>query len=765
MLDYYAELTTDADLRCECELFHNSSLEIAYYSPARLRHAARRRKQERTAGMSNPALPPAPEPAWPTKALVDVAAIAAMSLECSRAWVALRNRHRMIVPTIALIMNNGVPTVVDPQSTPDLVKNAITAVVSTSTSFGEYKLSDIVDQPTLPFSSGEGALAISSLAAVRLVFEGVVVGALVVSRSHAEAFTERHMWTLRSCAHQATAAMQQATLLERYNVQSSILRALLGASNALISSLDVRDVFRAIIESVQVVIQFERAMIYRYDERSQTLVVVAVNGLNADTLSGEVIALGDSVSKAAQAARDARTWVGTMTAEAVAGRHTDMLRAGAAVSMLCVPLIAKGQLHGVMSLVRERGFGRRDVEAMTALSPFAAAALENAQLFQRALAARRRQEAIFASASDGIAVVNATMRLMLVNAAFARFLGADSDSLKGDIVCHAFGAAQGPENSANCLLCSNTGHCQLRAAFEARQDRAQMESVIPVTIPTDSLNPSYGPKPANRVVDFNVTCMSTPNGHPQLILLGRDITAQREVENIRSDNVHMVIHEITTPLQNVADTLTDLEARYRDSLDPKYMRSLQSAIETALSVSQLMDDLAVVAQRDAGSWQIMPQPADLAEQARKAVDEQRVTASINGKRLHLNEPTRPLPPAFMDPGRARQVARNLINNAIKYTPVGGQVVVTVYADTDYVWLRVEDNGMGIPEEEQQRIWGRGYRVPQSGGAQDIKGQGQGLAIVRIIIEAHGGVKSLESAPGKGSVFSVGFPRADKRWLR
>ncbi|MGH2503807.1 MAG: sensor histidine kinase, partial [Ktedonobacterales bacterium] len=126
---------------------------------------------------------------------------------------------------------------------------------------------------------------------------------------------------------------------------------------------------------------------------------------------------------------------------------------------------------------------------------------------------------------------------------------------------------------------------------------------------------------------------------------------------------------------------------------------------------------------------------------------------------------RPLPTALMDAGRARQVTRNLISNAIKYTPQGGHVVVSVSANAKYVSLRVQDDGVGIAEEALARVWERSYRAPQVPGEKREPGQGLGLAIVRIIVEAHHGVKSLESQPGKGSVFTVGFPRADQVWLR
>lgn len=712
--------------------------------------------------MSNPGFRPSPEQAWPVRALLDVASLAAVSLDCSGAWIALRNRNHLIVPSIALVVENSAPTSVDAQSAPDLILKAIEKVVSARPTFGggAYILNDITDQPTYRLSSGQHAPTISSLAAARIVLDNAVVGALVVSSDQSGAFGERQKQTLFAFARQAATAMRQAATLETYHAQANVLRALLSASNAIVSTLEERDVFRGIIGSIEGVIAFERALIYRYSERAQALTVIAANGAGAEALHGAVVRLDDPLSKAAQAAREKRTTGGTMTPQDVSGRHTDMLRAGGSVSMLCVPLISKGQLYGVASLAREQVFSHRDVDAMQAFSPTAAAALENAQLFRRAYLAARRQEAILKSASDGIAVVNGALKLIQVNEAFARFVGDDPKQLENTVACHAFGASQGPQSSVGCLLCGKHGHCQLAAALEAHQDRANMESEFPAFPASESENGSYGPAPINRVVSFNVTYMPLQNGYAQLTLLGRDITAQREVENVRANNVNMVTHEIAKPLQAMGDTLAHLRSRLQGALDVRYEQLIQAGLGAYHSVMLLIDDLAVVALRDAGSWRVRLAPGDLAEQARKAVEEQRFFALENSVKLTMEPVTRHLPSAMIDMERACQVARNLVSNAIKYTPAGGRVVVSVFADARYVWLSVEDNGIGIPEDKQKLVWDRSTRVTEQIDGKSIPGQGQGLAIVRIIMDSHFGVKSLRSEPGRGSVFSVGFPLAE-----
>lgn len=709
--------------------------------------------------MSNPSLPPLPEPSWPRQELAEIASSAAAQLDASWVWVALSDKHHVIVPSIALKVEHDVPTAGDLQSTPDFVKSIIAHVANKSASLPEYAISDIHKQPALRVRVNADDAAIRALAAVRLVHDGQVVGALIIARDQPTQFTERHMQALRTCANQAATAMRQAMMMTSYQSQTRVLRALLGASQALTSSLDSREVFKAIIESIQGIIQFERALIYRYDERSQTLRVIAGMGEGADQRDGAVIPLDDAISIAAKVARDRLPLKDMLTPEQVAGSNTDALRRGKAVWLLCIPLISKGQLHGVASLARDFAFTQDEASSMSLLGPFAAAALENALLFQRVRTARQQQEAIFASASDGLAVVSDSMKLTQVNEAFARILGADPKQLVGQVCCQVFGAMRGPESSANCLLCAKHGRCYMAEAFALRQDREHIESVFSSFTPQDDQKGSYGPALSDKAVDFNVTFMPGPSGRGRLLLLGRDVSAQREVERIRSDYINMTTHEISNPLHAISNGLQDLLEGYADTLDDADSSMLQTSISSIYSISALMDDLALLSKRDARSWLVEVAPGDLLEEVSAAVAEQRFSA--RSKRVDLvMEPPAPLPPALIDNKRARQVARNLIGNAIKYTPRGGRVVVSVGYDANYVLLRVKDNGIGIPKEAQPRVWERNYRAPQPPGAPRQPGQGFGLAIVRIIMEAHNGDKWLESEPGKGSVFTVGFPRAD-----
>ncbi|HEV2843676.1 MAG TPA: HAMP domain-containing sensor histidine kinase, partial [Thermoanaerobaculia bacterium] len=116
----------------------------------------------------------------------------------------------------------------------------------------------------------------------------------------------------------------------------------------------------------------------------------------------------------------------------------------------------------------------------------------------------------------------------------------------------------------------------------------------------------------------------------------------------------------------------------------------------------------------------------------------------------------PLPPARVDAGAIAQSLSNLLDNAVKYSKDRKDIVVSLRRDGDLIVISVQDHGVGIPRDEQQKIFDRFHRIG-TGLVHDVKGSGLGLSIVRHIVEAHGGKVTVESRPGEGSVFSIHLP--------
>ncbi|MFN8064610.1 MAG: HAMP domain-containing sensor histidine kinase, partial [Vicinamibacterales bacterium] len=159
---------------------------------------------------------------------------------------------------------------------------------------------------------------------------------------------------------------------------------------------------------------------------------------------------------------------------------------------------------------------------------------------------------------------------------------------------------------------------------------------------------------------------------------------------------------------------------------------------------------------ESGAMPLNREVVDLREVVARALDLYHDVADAKAVALQTGRQEPAL--ALADPVRLEQVAANLIDNAVKYTPAGGRVQVDVDRVGDRAVLRVKDNGIGIPGEELPRIWERLFRGDSSRTA---RGLGLGLSFVKAIVEAHGGTVDVASTPGSGATFTVSLPAAQE----
>jgi len=211
-----------------------------------------------------------------------------------------------------------------------------------------------------------------------------------------------------------------------------------------------------------------------------------------------------------------------------------------------------------------------------------------------------------------------------------------------------------------------------------------------------------------------------------------------------------VTHELRTPLTVVQG---GLEAMV-DGVHPMDEDHLAPILAQTEVMARLLDDLRTLSLADAGALTLHREPADLAAIAREVVAANVPLASTRGVDLATTGEARLV--TEVDPMRVREIVANLVANAVRYTPSGGRVEVTVTSEADDAVVTVRDNGSGIDPEELPRVFDRFQRHADTGGT------GLGLAIVRDLVAAHGGTVSAESdgVEGLGSTFRVRLPRRD-----
>ncbi|HEX9068754.1 MAG TPA: ATP-binding protein [Ktedonobacterales bacterium] len=539
------------------------------------------------------------------------------------------------------------------------------------------------------------------------------------------------------------ASQQTALLIAQHqrNVEASRqtheLNTLLEAARALTSTLDPTALVEQIATNLRALIACDRAIIYIYDPHFESLRMMTSLGPSVGQVAGAVVSMTDDHSIAVKVARSGRPLMFS-PGESQMGAVTEIFLAGEMLNLLCTPLISKDVLVGVVMLARQRPFSTTDLATLTRLGSVVAAMLENVELYQEALAGRERLEAMYAAASDAIAVTDGRQRLIEVNHAFASLVGASRESLIAQpceqVLSMAGRQLFGPEGALTVCLRDGLQFSGIECVIE---------------------RPTYDNDRAVHYLDFAITPIEGPEGR-RALLLGRDVTAKRENEHLRAQLLDMIAHEMAGPLGALSGYLSRTLDGHGGSLTAAQLDYLRHAQAIGETLTAPVDDIKELMRNDNGKFSLDRKPLDIGALALQAVDEQQVIAEDAVVTLRARVQPH-VPPVLADQQRMRQVLRNLISNALKFTPLGGQVTVTVGAQDSSVYISVADTGMGIADEHQARIFDRYYQVPRPGGSGRSRGQGLGLAIVRLIAESHGGAVWVESIPGQGSTFTVRLP--------
>jgi len=247
-----------------------------------------------------------------------------------------------------------------------------------------------------------------------------------------------------------------------------------------------------------------------------------------------------------------------------------------------------------------------------------------------------------------------------------------------------------------------------------------------------------------------------------LWLVLEDVSELRRLQQIRAEFIDNLSHELRTPLTTVsllAETLTRDADAAGDAV-PAKMRDRIGKIEVETGhLVQMVNELLDLSRIESGSALGVVDLLDLGEVAIESTERLRLFAERQGVSLGV-EVAPSLPLVRGDEARLGQVLVNLLHNAVKFSPDGGAVTVTVSATDPEVVVAVADHGVGIPRSAQARIFERFYKVDRARRRGEAGGTGLGLAIARHIIEQHGGRIWVESVEGGGSTFSFALPIAE-----
>jgi signal transduction histidine kinase len=243
----------------------------------------------------------------------------------------------------------------------------------------------------------------------------------------------------------------------------------------------------------------------------------------------------------------------------------------------------------------------------------------------------------------------------------------------------------------------------------------------------------------------------------------RDISSDRLVEQMKSDFVSTVSHELRTPLTSIygfAETLLRQDVLFGEDERRTFLGYIASESQR---LTAIVDALLNVARLDTGDLQVNLAPTDVASVVGEVVESVQ-TGSANGHRFVVEVPEEPLA-ATADRDKLRQVFSILVDNALRYSPDGGTVTVGVERKRDTVEVSVADEGIGIPQADQEQIFRKFYRGADAESRVGQGGTGLGLFIARGLVTAMGGRIWVESREGEGSTFAFELPAAAMRQTR
>lgn len=474
--------------------------------------------------------------------------------------------------------------------------------------------------------------------------------------------------------------------------------------------------------------------------------------------------------------------------------HLEMLRALALRSFICLPLTIGGRTCGSLTLARTRTghYTEQDVRLVEELARRTSQAMENARLYREAQETARRERAgaaqlrLLAGASLAISAartVEAIGRQVmetardLTGAGIAIATVTEDDTLREGALACWVAARHAGWGYAGHLPATGIIAEAIAAGAVLRRSRAEVDSpgIMGVHPPlsgwlsapllgrdghllgavclSDAAQGEFSEQDEDAIRQLGQMAAAAVEN----LLLSRSAAAAEaaiQADALKTQLLNTVSHELRTPLGAIKGFTSNL-LHFGEAIQSSERHEFLGEIDEAADrLTELVENLLHLSRQESGVLEVQREPVALGMVLARAVEDAR--ARYPGREISLRLPPG-LPPVEGDPRRLLQVAANLIDNALKYSPGGGPVTVRVAAAARAVRFTVADRGLGIPTTHQARVFDRFYRVP---GPQSIAigGTGLGLAITRHIVEQHGGRIGLRSREGQGTMVTVILPR-------
>jgi PAS domain S-box-containing protein len=399
-------------------------------------------------------------------------------------------------------------------------------------------------------------------------------------------------------------------------------------------------------------------------------------------------------------------------------------------SSLAVPLKSRGNKIGVLMVRRKSSlmFTTHDADLISIIADQAAIAIENASLFETVNREKLKVETILKCMADGVVVTDTEGIIVLANRATGKLLNIKENEILNIHFDELFG-----------------NRCKFEHIHEAIENN-QVRYKTEITIP-DEREPVYLQVVATEM-------KMTGERREGMVILIQNITEMKRIDRMKTEFVSMVSHELKTPLTSIQGFAELMKAR--DFQKDRRDRYMDIILKDSSRLMRLINNILDVSKLESGQVTFKPEPVSLQEFIPD------ILASFEGQvKNHVitHEIPNDVPILSLDRDMFNNVITNLVSNAVKYSPDGGNITVTAKKNEENVIINIQDEGAGIPPDKLKKVFDKFYRVDSS-LTRETWGTGLGLATVKYIVEAFGGKIWVESEQGKGSNFIFTLPLED-----
>jgi len=558
---------------------------------------------------------------------------------------------------------------------------------------------------------------------VPLTLRGFTMGVLGVTNTVAlRSFSRRDEFLLSFLADYAAIALENARVFQATDKALAAgldeLNTLIEITRTLTASLDLDEVLRQTIKQVHDSWHIEASSLWLLDEKNQRLTVLANVGTPKEILSKFNVPVGKGfVGHVAQTGR--WTYTNDVENHPLHYRDVDAITKFMTRSILCVPLLSRGRVIGVLQLLNKLNgdFDDRDVERAITIGAAVAIAVTNALLYKEAETRKRHLEVTLEHNDSPILITDENECLLLLNQQ-ARGLFDLSEEAVGQPVTAL------PQLAQLASLLTESADDEA----DSKQDIVLPDGTI--WLPHVAAIPEHG-----------------------RILMMQDITRLRELNQAKDHFVASVSHDMRAPLHSImgfANNLGDV-----GPLTGEQAIFVNRIVTSARQMMDVVDGLLEMAHLQSRSWSF--ELCDPVALVRDLIEEFGVQATENKVNIELHVTPDAVEPIEALPTQLRRAISNLLDNAIKYSADGQKIMVQITAESDSLLIAVIDAGLGIDVADLPHIFDKFYRGRNSGRQ---NGVGLGLAVVYSIVEAHHGeVWAHRNEAQSGSTFAIRLPLA------